>query len=260
MIKVIVTGAAGKMGREVCRAVLADDEVGLAGAVDPSARVEDIAEMRSIAGLDIADNLTQILKYAKADVLVDFTNAAAVLGNANAATSAGMHAVIGTTGLQEDEIEHLKKLTENTGSNIILAPNFAIGAVLMMKLSEIAASHAERAEIIELHHDKKADAPSGTAIMTAKIIGERIKQTPLQEEEKIRGARGGVVENIPVHSIRLPGLVAHQEVIFGFQGQTLTIRHDSIDRASFMPGVMLAVKKIHDFKGFTFGLDKILGL
>lgn len=260
MIKVIVTGAAGKMGREVCRAALADKDIELVGAVDPNPSEQAVAELRSAAGIDIHHQLPELLKKTRADVLVDFTHAAAVTTNATVAVSAGMHVVIGTTGLSEGEISRLKELAESTISNILLAPNFAVGAVLMMKLSETAAAYADRAEIIELHHDKKADAPSGTAKMTAELMSERLEQRPLAEEEKIAGVRGGLIGDIPVHSVRLPGLVAHQEVILGFQGQTLTIRHDSTDRTSFMPGVMLAVKRIADHRGFIYGLDKILGI
>lgn len=258
MIKVVVTGAAGKMGKEVCRAVMADNSVELVGIVDRPSSEIDRKDIRSLARLDIQDSLPELLKEVKADVLVDFTNAAAVLANVSAAVGAGMHAVIGTTGISENDLSEIEELAKKR--NILLAPNFAIGAVLMMKFSETAAGYAERAEIIELHHDKKADAPSGTARMTAELMSGRLEPKPIVGEEKVTGVRGGLVGNIQVHSVRLPGLVAHQEVLFGFQGQTLTIRHDSTDRTSFMPGVILAVKKIADFPGFTYGLDKILGI
>jgi 4-hydroxy-tetrahydrodipicolinate reductase len=256
MIKVLVVGAGGKMGEAVCAAVLADPELSLVGAVDKLAagrRVNGAADLT--IGADLDEGMT-----AGPDVVVDFTTAEAVAANAEAAAKHGAHLVIGTTGLSATDIDGLIELTNKYGKNIILAPNFALGAVIMMKISERIAGYFDRAEIIEFHHDQKVDAPSGTALMTAEMMAGKIEARPLVETEKFAGARGARVRDVPIHSVRLPGLVAHQEVIFGLKGQTLTIRHDSIDRGSFMPGVVLAVKEIGSRPGFTHGLDKLLDL
>ena len=199
MIRVAVAGAAGRMGETVCRAVSEADDLKLVARADPA------------LGVSVADALEE-----RPEVLVDFTTPATAVENARAAVAAGVHVVIGTTGFDLDELNGL------SGANIFIAPNFAIGAVLMMRFATDAARHLPKAEIIELHHDRKVDAPSGTAKLTAKLIGG----------------------DVPIHSVRLPGLVAHQEVIFGGLGETLTIRHDSIDRDSFMPGVLLAVRRV----------------
>lgn len=256
-INVIVLGADGKMGRAVCQAILADADIELAGAVDISGAGAIVPMSEELA---ISPSLNKVLGAVTADVVVDFTRADSILSNAEAATAAGAHMVIGATGLAATEIESLAKLAKKHGRNILLAPNFAIGAVIMMKVSGKIAAYFDRAEIIELHHDQKHDAPSGTAMLTAKMVAENLKAKPLDEIEKSPGARGANVDGIPVHSIRLPGLVAHQEVIFGLQGQILTIRHDSIDRSSFMPGVIMAVKQIGSRPGFTYGLDKLVDL
>lgn len=202
-IRVAVAGAAGRMGQTVCRAVQGADDLELTGRADPA--------------LDIP--LKDVLPQA--DVLVDFTVPASAVANAREALAAGVHVVIGTTGFDPAE------LSDALGANVFIAPNFAIGAVLMMQFAVQAARHMAKAEVIELHHDGKLDAPSGTAARTASLIAD---------------AAGG--ERPPIHSVRLPGLVAHQEVIFGDVGQTLTIRHDSVDRESFMPGVLLAIRRV----------------
>jgi 4-hydroxy-tetrahydrodipicolinate reductase len=255
-IKVLVLGAGGKMGEAVCDAVLADSELTLVGAVDTAAAGRQINGAPDLKiGADLEAGLA-----GGPDVVVDFTTAAAVPANAVAAAKNGAHLVIGTTGLSVTDIDALIEVTKTYGKNIILAPNFALGAVIMMKISESIAGYFDRAEIIEFHHDQKLDAPSGTALLTAEMMAEKIEAPPLVETEKFAGARGARVRDIPIHSVRLPGLVAHQEVIFGLKGQTLTIRHDSIDRSSFMPGVILAVKSIGSRSGFTHGLDKLLDL
>lgn len=254
-IKVVVVGAAGKMGQTTCDAVLADGELELAGAVDRDGLKVEWLESR---GLRIRSDLAAVLSETNASVVVDFTRADAVAKNANVALEAGAHAVIGTTGLPQTEIDALAELTARTGKNILLAPNFALGAVMMMKMSAKIAKYFDRAEVVEYHHDQKHDAPSGTSILTAELIAENLRPAPLDEVEKFAGARGASVNGIPVHSVRAPGFVAHQEVIFGLQGQVLTIRHDSIDRSSFMPGVVMAIKEIGSRPGFTYGLDKLL--
>jgi len=204
-IRVAVTGAAGRMGQTVCDAVAGADDMELVARVDPA----------------LDTTLAQALAH-RPDVLVDFTVPTTAVANAREAVAAGVHVVIGTTGFEPGE------LADATGANIFIAPNFAIGAVLMMQFATTAARHMRKAEIIELHHDSKVDAPSGTAARTAALMRDAAPE-------------GG---DVPIHSVRLPGLVAHQEVILGDVGQTLTIRHDSTDRTSFMPGVLLAVRKV----------------
>jgi 4-hydroxy-tetrahydrodipicolinate reductase len=194
--------------------------------------------------------------------MVDFTHPDSVRGNLKAAIRAGAHCVVGTTGFSDADLAEIASEVDGSKSNVLIAPNFAIGAVLMMQMAKMAAAHMDDCEIIELHHDKKADAPSGTAAKTAALIGnsshaERLKPG---EKETLDGARGAFVSGIHIHSVRLPGLVAHQEVIFGGQGQTLTIRHDSIDRTSFMPGVIIAVRAIADHPGMTYGLETFLNI
>ena len=255
-IKVIVVGAAGRMGKTTCQAVLADDGLELVGAVD----MTGVGRQIDGTELSLETSLEKVVENARPDVLVDFTIADAVVKNADLATAAGVNMVIGTTGIPTGDLDKLRSFTEQRKSNILYAPNFAIGAVVMMNICRNIASVFDRAEIIELHHDQKKDAPSGTAVMTAEIIGVNLKPGALEEIEKHKGARGAMVSDVPVHSVRLPGLVAHQEVIFGLQGQTLTIRHDSIDRSSFMPGIILAVKAIGSRSGFSYGLESFLGL
>jgi 4-hydroxy-tetrahydrodipicolinate reductase len=214
LIRVAVAGAAGRMGETVCRAVEGAEDMELVARADPA----------------LGTALSQALAE-RPDVLVDFTVPTTAAANAREAVAAGVHVVIGTTGFDPDELRGLK------GANVFIAPNFAIGAVLMMQFAAQAARHMARAEIIELHHDRKVDAPSGTAARTAELMG------------------GGV----PIHSVRLPGLVAHQEVILGDVGQTLTIRHDSIDRESFMPGVLLAIRQVGSLtESPVVGLERLL--
>jgi 4-hydroxy-tetrahydrodipicolinate reductase len=263
-IKVVVSGAAGRMGQEVCRAVIGDPALELAAAIDKDPRSHG---KPVCADVDMTTRCAEIsgdLKAALAgspDVMIDFTHPSAVMGNIDAAVAAGVHCVVGTTGISMDDINDLDLRIAGTGVNILIAPNFAIGAVLMIKMSEVAAGYMEACEIIELHHDKKADAPSGTAIKTAEAIG-RAETARLKpgEKETIDGARGAATRGVHIHSVRLPGLVAHQEVIFGGVGQTLTIRHDTIDRTSFMPGVLLAAKEVGNRPGLTYGLEGYLDL
>ncbi|MBS1676917.1 MAG: 4-hydroxy-tetrahydrodipicolinate reductase [Actinobacteria bacterium] len=221
MIQVAVSGAAGRMGATVVNAVESADDLKLSGKADPALKVP----------------LAEVLE--EADVVVDFSVPATALDNVKECLAAGVHVVVGTTGF---DLDAAKAAAEASAANCFVAPNFAIGAVLMMVVSQTIAKHMPDAEIIELHHDKKLDAPSGTAARTAELIN----------------AAGGKVRE-PIHSVRLPGLVAHQEVIFGGLGQTLSIRHDSIDRWSFMPGVLLAVRKVPTLPDhFTVGLEKLL--
>lgn len=264
-IRVIITGVAGKMGRETAKAVLAEaPALRLVGAVDPRAAGTDIEDYTGIQGgrgIIIGGDLSQLLKTVKADVLVDFTNPQAVLSNARTAMEYGVAPVIGTTGLDEVDIAELQKISERVGVAVLVVPNFALGAVLMMAFARRAAQYFPNVEIIEMHHDQKIDAPSGTAIKTAQMIAvERgyLKQGHPDEYEKMPGVRGGECDGIRIHSVRLPGLVAHQQVIFGGPGQILSIKHDSLHRESFMPGVIMAIRKIRDLRGVVVGLEKIL--
>ena len=235
-IRVAVAGAAGRMGEATCAAVTAATGMELVARADPS------------LGMTVNDALG-----AGPDVLVDFTLATAVVGNAREAVAAGVHVVIGATGFDLEELAGLAQggVAGGGSANVFIAPNFAIGAVLMMRFAAEAAVHMARAEIIELHHDRKLDAPSGTAARTARLMELARVDAGLTD--------GGSAGSVPIHSVRLPGLVAHQEVILGDVGQTLTIRHDSIDRESFMPGVLLAVRRVAGLpQSLTVGLEALL--
>lgn len=259
MIRVGVVGATGRMGREVCRAVAADPDLALVAAVShssPGASLADAIGLDGEAGaLVLAEHLDQ-LRDAGADVLVDFTAPANASGHVAWGIANGVHVVVGTTGFEIDEG------WREAPVGVVVAANFAIGAVLLMRFAEQAARHLPSAEVIELHHDGKADAPSGTALLTARRIGAARKSgtTAPGGDDAFPGARGADVGGVRVHSVRLPGLVAHEEVIFGGQGQTLTLRHDSTDRTSFMPGVLLAIKAAPTRPGLTVGLEPLLEL
>lgn len=262
MIKVIVSGACGKMGRSVLNAVYHDPELELVGAVDVNSGI-DVGDLIGVAktGIIVDADLQNVINNVKPDVMVDFTRPAVVMGNARIALKNSVCPVIGTTGLSDDDKNEINKLCKGNNKGAFIAPNFAIGAVLMIKLSTEVAKYLPNVEIIELHHDQKLDAPSGTALRTAELISEvrkSMSQGHPDEVEKIPGARGGDFDGIRIHSVRLPGYVAHQEVIFGGLGQTLTIRHDSINRDSFMPGVVLACKKVVNLEGLVCGLENIL--
>lgn len=223
-IRVIVNGAKGKMGQETVKAVQKESDLVLA------------------AQTDLGDDLAEAVKKNQAEVVVDFTQPDSVMDNLRAILGAGAHAVVGTTGITKDDLLIIEKLCEKNKVNCLVAPNFAIGAVLMMQFAREAAKHLPKAEIIEMHNPLKKDKPSGTSLKTAEMMREAM----------------GENADIPIHSVRLPGLVAHQEVILGGVGQTLTIRHDSLSRESFMPGVILAIRKIKKIKGLVFGLENIL--
>ncbi len=253
MIKVLVSGALGRMGRTVVDAVKNDSELELVGVVD----VFD----GEVAGLKVETNLESALELHKPDVMVDFTRPDSVFKNVMTALEKKVSPVVGTTGLSDDAKEKIRAAAEKFQTPAFIAPNFAIGAVLMMIMSKQVAKYMPDVEIIELHHDKKLDAPSGTAELTAKMISEvrtSHKQGHPDEVERLKNVRGADYDGIRIHSVRLPGYVAHQEVIFGGLGQTLTIRHDSMGRDSFMPGVLLACKKVRTLSGLTVGLDKLL--
>ncbi|MEY4498800.1 MAG: hypothetical protein RJA40_905 [Actinomycetota bacterium] len=245
MIKVGVLGARGRMGAEVVKAVT------------------DAADLELVAELDLGDSL-ETLKSGGAQVVVDFTTPDSVMANLEFLISNGINAVVGTTGFDAERIAKLEKLiAANPKVGVLIAPNFAIGAVLMMEFATKAAKYFESAEIIELHHPNKVDAPSGTAARTAELMSKARKDAGLEAmpdatSTALDGARGANVGDIPVHSVRLRGLIAHQEVLLGGLGETLTIRHDSLDRAGFMPGVLLGVRSVISKPGLTFGLEKFM--
>lgn len=259
MIEVIVTGAAGRMGREVVKAVTAADGMRVAAAVDPNSAGVLIDNGLGSAVTVTAD-LDAALDGPGPRVLVDFTTPTMAESTVQKALAAGVSCVVGTTGIG---LDRWAKVAEEARDDacLFVAPNFAIGAVLMMRFAGIAARFMPAVEIIELHHDHKLDAPSGTAMRTAEIISRarlEVPPTPGADTEVAIGARGALVDDVSIHSVRLPGLVAHQEVLFGGMGQTLTIRHDSIDRTSFMPGVVLAIGEVVDRTGFIVGLEELM--
>ncbi len=245
MIKVGVLGARGRMGAEVVAAV------------------EAAADCQLVAALDLGDSLDQ-LASSGAQVVVDFTTPDSVMANLEFLITHKIHAVIGTTGFDEARLAKLKSLSSaHSEVGVLIAPNFAIGAVLMMEFAAKAAKYFESAEIIELHHPNKVDAPSGTASRTAELIAAARKEAKLPAmpdatSTSLDGARGALVGDVPVHSVRLRGLVAHQEVLFGGLGETLSIRHDSLDRAGFMPGVLLGIRSVISRPGVTFGLEHFM--
>lgn len=250
------------MGQAVCHAVNDDPVLELVAAVDPHYAGIDICEVTGINGcnFEVGSNPSSFV-HADVDVAIDFTLPEAARHNLRFCAENGIHAVIGTSGFTESDFHSIAQLF--TSSNCLIAPNFAIGAVLMMRFAELAAPYFDTGEIIELHHDRKVDAPSGTAVSTAERMALASKEwaDDPTEAETIANARGAAgPADIRVHSVRMRGMVAHQEVILGATGQTLTIRHDSYDRSSFMPGVLLAAKRVADHPGLTVGLDTVLGI
>ena len=246
-LRVAVLGAKGRIGSEAVRAVEAADDMELVAALGRDDKLETLAERG-------------------AQVAVELTTPASVMGNLDFCVRHGIHAVVGTTGWTDDRLAQLRGwLEQSPQTGVLIAPNFSIGAVLTMKFAQIAAPYFESVEVVELHHPNKVDAPSGTATRTAQLIAEARRRAgsapaPDATTTALDGARGADVDGVPVHSVRLAGLVAHQEVLFGTQGETLTIRHDSIDRTSFVPGVLLAVRRVADRPGLTIGIEPLLEL
>ena len=260
MIKVGVCGAMGKMGQEVVKAVCADKDLELVCAVDINQIDLEVCPQSEVR---VVGDLKSAILIHKPDVMVDFTQPKNVFENAKICLENGVRPVIGTTGLSDEQINELKDLANEKGLGCLIAPNFSTGAILMMKFAQQAAKYFDNAEIIELHHNQKKDAPSGTAIKTALMMSETGKMTfengNCHETETIQGSRGGKsYSDIHIHSVRMPGYIASQEVIFGASGQILTIRHDSMDRQCYMAGVKLAVKYVLEHNDFIYGLDKIM--
>lgn len=260
VVRVGVVGAMGKMGQEVVKAICNDNELELVCAVDINNLDAEVCPPREVR---IMGDLKAAILTHKPDVIVDFTQPKFVYENAIVCLENGVCPVIGTTGLSDEQIAALKKLSQDKGLGCLIAPNFSTGAILLMMFAKQAAKYFDNAEIIELHHNQKKDAPSGTAIKTALMMSESGKMTyqngNCEETETISGARGGKsYADIRIHSVRMPGYIASQEVIFGASGQILTLRHDSMDRQCYMSGVKLAVKYIAEHKEFVYGLENIM--
>ncbi len=262
--RVLVNGALGRMGKEVVRKVVNDSNYLLVGACDLKNKGEDILKLLDLKGPEviIQDDLLTGIRTTKPDVIIDFTTPGIVMDNIETGLSQGVDMIVGTTGITEVDLKEIDKLAADNKTNILIVPNFAIGAVLMMRFAVEAARYLSDVEIVELHHDQKIDAPSGTAMKTAELIASQRDEyregNRIDEIEKLPGSRGGDKDGIRIHSLRLPGLVAHQEVIFGAEGQSLKIRHDSYNRSSFMPGVKVALEKIDKLNGLVYGLEKVL--
>lgn len=256
MIKVLVNGALGRMGSEVVRTVLHEEDMQLVGCVDIH------GSEKMVEGQAVTAELKTALELYKPDVVVDFTRPDVVMNNLKVILNSGINAVVGTTGFTKEDLAELDALAQNNKTGILVAPNFAMGAILMMKIACDVAKYFPQVEIIEMHHDKKLDAPSGTAVLTAQKLAEArggyVAQGHPEEVEKLAGARGHNYEGMHIHSVRLPGFVASQEIIFGSAGETLTIRNDSINRECYMPGVMLGCRAMIGKTGLVYGLDKLL--
>jgi len=261
-VKVVVYGASGRVGQEVVKAVCHEPEMQMVGAVDLKVSEDYLTLPDGSGTVPFSANLDSILSSCQPDVVVDFTIAKATMPAVRTAAEHGVNMIIGTTGLTADDIGEIERLAVARKIGVVVAPNFALGAVLMIHLARIAAKFFDYAEIIELHHERKVDAPSGTAIFTARAMadarGKPFLQPSGQGEAQV--SRGQPVEGVAIHSVRLPGLMAHQEVILGGQGQTLSIRHDTIGRECYMPGVILAIKEVVKRQGLIYGLDNLLGL
>lgn len=269
-IPVVVNGAAGKMGREVIKAVTQAEDMTLLGAVDHNREFngQDVGELAGCGAVEvpILNQLESVLAFAAQEkqlgVMVDFTHPDSVYDNVRSAIAYGIRPVVGTTGLSPAQIAELAEFADKASTGCLIIPNFSIGMVLLQQAALQASKYFDHVEIIELHHNQKADAPSGTAVKTAQMLaemGKTFNPPSVTETEKLAGARGSLAdEGIRIHSVRLPGLIAHQEVIFGAQGQIYTLRHDTSDRSCYMPGVLLAIRKVLQLKTLVYGLEKIL--
>lgn len=256
MIKVAVSGALGRMGQEVVKAVSSADDMELVAVIDV------MGANKTVAGLEVCTDLEQALTLNSVDAVVDFTQPDSVFENIKIALNAGVRPVIGTTGLANEQLAEVEALSKEKGLGCLIAPNFTVGAVLMMMFAAQASKYFKNAEIIELHHNQKKDAPSGTAIKTAQMMAEvqpSFAEGNIDDIELIEGSRGGKApSDIQIHSVRMPGYMASQEVIFGSPGEIFKIRHDSVDRECYMAGVLLGIRHVFDKNDFVYGLDNIL--
>ncbi len=262
-VKVLVHGVLGKMGQEVLSAVSRDPKLEAVAGVDVKASKKEILLPDGASSIPLSRDLESALRGCHPDVMVDFTNAEAAMPAVRTAVKHGVALVIGTTGLSDADLNEIESLCKKKKVGAVVAPNFAIAAVVMMHLAKVAASFFDYAEIIEMHHEQKLDAPSGTALATARGMVQARGSNFVHvyaKKESIAGSRGGDLGGVALHSVRMPGLLAHQEVILGAPGQTLRIRLDQINREAFMPGVTLAIKKAVELKEAVFGLDRLLGL
>jgi 4-hydroxy-tetrahydrodipicolinate reductase len=269
-IPVVVNGTLGQMGREVIKAVSQAEDMMLVGAIDrnPDYLGQDIGEIVGIGAIEVPvlNDLQSVLVLATQEkiqgVMVDFTHPDSVYENTRSAIAYGVRPVIGTTGLTDQQLKDLSEFAEKASTGTVIIPNFSIGIVLLQQAALTASQYFDHVEIIELHHDRKADAPSGTAIKTAQMLaemGKAFNPPKVESKETMTGARGATADsNIPIHSVRLPGLIAHQEVLFGAPGQLYTLRHDTSDRSCYMPGVLLAIRKVTELTSLVYGLEKIL--
>jgi len=266
MKKIAMFGISGRMGRAIAAELVKEDDISLVAGFDSYKKGMDAGELLGTGklGFAITDSYEEV-KKAGPDVIIDFTEAGIAEKTIQWALENKIDIIVGTTGIDPKKLDEFKIIASGPGgSRLFMIPNFAIGAVLMMKISKMIAGYFDNCEIIEMHHDKKKDAPSGTSLATAAGISENSKFNNSRlkdgETEKVEGSRGGFSGDIHIHSVRLPGLVAHQNVIFGTRGQTLSIRHDSTDRTSFYPGVIMAVRNIEKIEGYAYGLDKLIEL
>lgn len=269
-IPVLVNGAVGKMGREVVKAIAQTTDMTLIGAIarSPELQGQDIGELCGCGTLEVPVTdqfepmLAMLAQEKQLGVMVDFTHPASVYSNIRSAIAYGVRPVVGTTGLSAEQLQDLAVFADKASTGCLVIPNFSIGMVLLQQAAIQASQHFDHVEIIELHHHQKADAPSGTALQTAQMLaefGKTFNPPTVQEIEKLPGARGSVADaEIRIHSIRLPGLIAHQEVIFGAPGQVYTLRHDTSDRVCYMPGVLMAIRKVIQLKSLVYGLEKLL--
>ncbi|UCG54061.1 MAG: 4-hydroxy-tetrahydrodipicolinate reductase [Dehalococcoidia bacterium] len=260
-IRVVVHGALGRMGQEVVKALCRESEMQLVGAVDIKAMAESMPLINNTDSVLLSSDLEKVINKCQPDVVIDFSTAEAVIPAVRLAARCGVSMVIGTTGLQSVELKEIDCLAKEHGIGVVVAPNFALGAVMMIHLATIAGRYFDSAEIIEQHHHLKVDAPSGTALTTAKAMVEaRRKPFDKPGQKDSSASRGQQLEGIAIHSIRLSGILASQEVILGSLGQTLSIKHNTVNRECYMAGVIIATKEVVREKGLIYGLDKLLGL
>ena len=263
MKKIVFFGICGKMGKSISRELIKEKDIRLVGGFDVENVGMDIGEFLTgkKAGNKISDSYENI-KELRPDIIIDFTSAAAANRTINWAIDNNINIIVGATGFSKEDLAGIEKKALKSNSKTLIVPNFSIGAVIMIKISKRISKYFDSCEIIELHHDKKKDAPSGTSILTAEQIGlnKNYKKTRLEKDEKesLEGSRGGFTGGIHIHSVRMPGLLAHQNVIFGTKGQTLSIKRDSLDRSSFYPGIIFAIRNIDKLSSYTFGLEKLI--